>query len=169
MNNKKYIKHTAFIVVCFFFVFNACKQKQTSSSSTDFKAPGHCIADTIIYPVVIKNLDSLDVWTEQCLSQLERQKFVDQIFDAIYKRKAKAYSYFNNEEMSISDIKALEEQADFSRDKIGKLQFWETWHFDEEQLIMTKKVHAILLAYEFLTEEGELRGYKAAFYIKMKE
>lgn len=169
MNNYRYIRHITFIVVCFFFVFNACKQKTASSTTFSPVTPGTCIADTIIYPTVIKNPDSLDVWTEQCLSQLERRQFVDQVFKAIYKHKAKAYNYLNNKELTIADVRAIEEQPDFSRDKVAKLQFWETWHFDEQQLIMTKKVHAILLAYEFLTDEGELRGYKAAFYIKMKE
>ncbi|MCU4154498.1 hypothetical protein J1N10_00805 [Carboxylicivirga sp. A043] len=169
MNSRRYIKHMTFLVVCFFFVFNACKQKQAPSTTATLETPGICIADTIIYPVVIMNPDSLDTWTEQCLSQLERRQFVDQVFDAIYKHKAKAYSYFDHEELSIADVKAIEEQADFSRDKIAKLQFWETWHFDEHQVVMTKQVHAILFAYEILTEEGELRGYKAAFYVKMKE
>ncbi len=169
MNNKRYIKHMTFMVVCLFFVLNACKQNPSTSVVDSDNVPGICIADTIIYPVVIKNPDSLDLWTEQCLSQLERKKFVDQVFDAVYNHKAQAYSYFNHKELSASDIKAIEEQADFSRDKVAKLQFWETWHFDEQQLIMTKKVHAVLLAYEFLSEDGELRGYKAAFYIKMRE
>ena len=69
--------------------------------------------------------------------------------------------------MSISEVKDIEQQADFSRDKVAKVQFWETWHFDEQELIMTKKVQAVLLAYEYLSEEGELRGYKAAFYVKL--
>lgn len=157
------------MVVCFFFILSACKQKTATSSTIIQDAPGICIADTIIYPTVIKNPDSLDTWTEHCLSRLERRLFVDQVFDAVYKNQAQAYSYLNNQELSVSDIKALEEQEEFNRDKVAKLQFWETWHFDEEQVIMTKKVHAILLAYEFMTEEGELRGYKAAFYIKMRE
>ncbi|WP_430813584.1 hypothetical protein [Carboxylicivirga sp. RSCT41] len=167
MNKYKYIRHITLGVVCFFFIFNACKQKPGGSVIADNDIPGICIADTIIYPVVIKNPDSLDLWTEQCLSQLERRQFVDQLFDAVYNHKAKAFSYFDHEELSTSDIKAIEKQEDFSRDKVAKLQFWETWHFDEQQLVMTKKVHAVLLAYEFLTEDGELRGYKAAFYVKM--
>ncbi|MCG8582413.1 MAG: hypothetical protein MI866_20985 [Bacteroidales bacterium] len=168
MNKHKYLRHITFGVVCFFLVLNACKQRPATTTTAETETPGICIADTIIYPVVIKNPDSLDVWTEQSLSQLERKQFIDQVFEAIYKHKAQAYSYFDHEELSMSDIRDIEEQPDFSRDKIAKLQFWETWHFDEKQLIMTKKVHAILLAYEIHTEEGDLRGYKAAFYVKMK-
>ncbi|MBR8534219.1 hypothetical protein KDU71_01490 [Carboxylicivirga sediminis] len=171
MKKQQYIKHIVVAAMCFFTILQACKQSPSaaSGSGSSNEAPGLCLADTIIYPVLIKNNDPYDTWTEQCLSRLERAKFVEQIFDAVYKHKAKAYSYNTHEELSISEVKDIEKQPDFSRDKVAKLQFWETWHFDEQQLIMTKKVQAILLAYEYLSEDGELRGYKAAFYIKLKE
>jgi hypothetical protein len=155
--------------MCFFSLLQACKQSPSTAGPTTSAASGTCIADTIIYPVLIKNADPYDTWTEQCLSRLERRRFVDQLFDAVYKHQAKAFSYSNHKELSVSEVKAIEEQADFSRDKVAKLQFWETWHFDEQQLRMTKQVHAVLLAYEYLSEDGELLGYKAAFYIKLKE
>ncbi len=171
MKKQPYIKHIVVAAMCFFTILQACKQSPSTSSGTPSSddAPGVCLADTIIYPVLIKNTDPNDTWTEHCLSRLEREKFVDQVFDAVYEHKAKAYSYNTHKELSITDIKAIEKQPDFSRDKVAKLQFWETWHFDEQQLIMTKKVQAILLAYEYLSEDGELLGYKAAFYIKLKE
>ncbi|MCT4590806.1 MAG: hypothetical protein N4A71_23485 [Carboxylicivirga sp.] len=167
MKNSKYIKHMVVAAMCFFIALQACQQRNTNSTATHTEISGACVADTIIYPVLIKNADPYDTWTEQCLSRLERDKLVNQLFNAVYKHKAKAYNYTTNEELSIADIKEIEEQDDFSRDKVAKVQFWESWHFDEEQLIMTKKVQAILLAYEYLSEEGELRGYKAAFYIKL--
>ena len=167
MNNSKYIKHMAIAAMCFFVALQACKQSPKTSSISGNDVTGICVADTIIYPVLIKNADPNDTWTEQCLSRLEREKFVDQLFNAVYKHKAKAYSYNNHKELSISEVKDIEQQADFSRDKVAKVQFWETWHFDEQELIMTKKVQAVLLAYEYLSEEGELRGYKAAFYVKL--
>ncbi len=169
MNNSQNIKHIAIGAMCFFLSFQACKQSPSSSKQNNIATPGICVADTIIYPVLIKNTDPYDTWTEHCLSKLDRAKFVDQLFDAVYSNNAKAYSYNNHQQLSVSEVKAIEAQDDFSREKVAKLQFWETWHFDEQQLIMTKKVHAVLLAYEYLSSDGELLGYKAAFYVKLKE
>ena len=69
--------------------------------------------------------------------------------------------------MSVGDIKSLEESEDFTRDRVGKLQFWESWYYDASQQHMTKKVNAILIAYEIRADDGTIRGYKAAFYIKL--
>lgn len=125
------------------------------------------LADTISYPVVIKNPDSTDTWTDDCLQPLDRIKLTDMVFEAIYNNRAQAYSYLDNKPLSINYIKELEQQKNYSRDKIAKLQFWESWYFDEKQQIFTKKVHKVLVAYEALTEDGELRNYRAAFYIKL--
>ncbi len=163
------LKHIAFIAMCFFLAFQSCKPKpQNKSSHNTDEINGELLADTIIYSVVIKNLDSTDYWTEECLSKLNRNKMVDQLFESVYSHQAKVFDYLSDEPISSSDVKAIEQQADFSRDKVGKLQFWESWYYDETQLKMTKKVHSILVAYEVNNQDGELLGYKAAFYIKTK-
>lgn len=162
------IKHIVFYAMCFVLFLTGCNNQKSTNSSNNQVYSGECLADTIIYSVVIKNLDPLDTWTEKCLSKLKREKMVDQIFEAIYSHNAVPYNYNNNQELSIADIKNIEAQEEFSRDEVGKLQFWESWYFDKETQRMQKKVHSILVAYAIKTEEGELRGYKAAFYIKMK-
>ncbi|WP_439182363.1 hypothetical protein [Carboxylicivirga taeanensis] len=169
MNINHIIKHLAPAAMCFFILLQACNQPASTNSAATLPAPGTCLADTIIYPVLIKNADPYDTWTEHCLSRLKREQLVNQVFDAIYQHNAKAYSYSTHKELTVAEVKAIEDQDDFKRDKVAKLQFWETWHFDEQQLIMTKQVHAILLAYEYLSEDGELLGYKAAFYVKMRD
>lgn len=146
----------------------SCSQPTTKPKIVSNKdIPGMMLADTIIYPVVIKNPDSTDTWTDYCLKPLDRTKLTDMVFDAIYNNRAQAYSYFENKPLSIAYIKELEQQENYSRNRVGKLQFWESWYFDEKQQIFTKKVHKILVAYEALTEDGKLRDYRAAFYIKL--
>ncbi|WP_430810307.1 MULTISPECIES: hypothetical protein [unclassified Carboxylicivirga] len=167
MINTKYLKHSATLALCFFVALASCRQNPTNSTSSIAETTGTSIADTIIYPVLIKNANPNDSWTEHCLSRLEREKFTDQLFEAVYSEKATAYSYNTHEPLTLTEVRNIEQQAEFTRDKVAKLQFWETWRFDEQSLRMTKKVHAILLAYEIFTEEGELRGYKAAFYVKL--
>ncbi len=145
-----------------------CTQ-QTERVKTTPGIPGIMLADTISYPVVIKNPDTTDTWTTECLMPLDRKKLVDAVFDAVYKNKAQAYNYFTNKPMSKKDVKDLEATEEFSRNRVGKLQFWESWYFDKKHQIFTKKVHQILVAYEVFTEEGVLRNYKAAFYIKLNQ
>ena len=145
----------------------SCSQPSENGTAGKSEIPGIMLADTISYPVVIKNPDSTDTWTTDCLRPLDRAKLADMVFEAIYNNKAEAFSYLDNKPLSISYIKDLERQEDYSRDKVAKLQFWESWYFDEEKQIFTKKVHKILVAYEALTESGRLRNYRAAFYIKL--
>ncbi len=167
-NTPTKTRHIIFFVMCLTTLLQACcDKKEHSPQVANHPITGQCIADTIIYSVVIKNPNPLDSWTNECLSQLKKPQFVDQFFDAVYSHKAIAYSYSTHKPLSVSDIKEIEKSDEFSRDKVAKLQFWETWYFDEQTQVMNKKVHAVLLAYELLTDEGELRGYKAAFYIKM--
>ena len=155
----------------FFFItviIISCSQSsENTTANSPSSIPGVMLADTISYPVVIKNPDSTDTWTDDCLQPLHRAKLADMVFDAIYNNKVQAYSYLDNKPLSISYIKELEQQDAYSRDKVGKLQFWESWYFDEKKQVFTKRVHRILVAYEALTESGRLRNYRAAFYINL--
>ncbi len=148
-------------------IFSCTRSTQRVGTGSEAVIPGVMLADTISYPVVIKNPDPSDTWTTECLAPLDRKKLVDAVFDAVYSNKARAYNYFSNKPMSEKEIKALEATEEFSRDNVGKLQFWESWYFDEKEQIFTKKVHKILVAYEVFTDDGVLRNYKAAFYIKL--
>lgn len=169
MNKLPQLKHIVFIAICFAFIIQACNQGTTSTgSSANSTISGELLADTIIYTVEIKNYDPNDHWTNECLSKLDRSKMVDQFFESVYKHKAQAYNYMTEAPMSVSEVKAIEEQEGFSRDQVGKLQFWESWYYDENKQIMTKKVLAILVSYEATTQDGDFLGHKAAFYIKMK-
>jgi hypothetical protein len=127
------------------------------------------LADTIIYPVTIFNYDPQDDWAEHRLHKVQRTKFVEEIFDAIYAGKLDVYHYYTGELLSIEDIKNLEKMPDFSRDRIEEIQFDETWHFSLSSKQFQKEVHSIVLAYALYTDEGERRGLKAAFRIKLND
>lgn len=164
-------KHIVVITIMCFVVFCvSCRQKLHSESSRALQneISGELLADTIIYSVVVKNPDPLDQWTEKCLSRLDRKRMVDQLFESVYDYEAEAFDYITEAPLSVSDVKAIEAKEDFSRDKVAKLQFWETWYYDEKNIVLNKQVLSILVAYEATTDDGSLLGYKAAFYIKTK-
>ncbi len=127
------------------------------------------LADTITYPVTIFNFDPTDDWSEQRLRNVQRQKLVEEVFNAIYSKTLTVYHYYSDEPLSINDIRELEASPDFSRDRIEEIQFVETWHFSPELKQFQKKVHSIVLAYALYNDDGSRRGLKAAFRIKLND
>ena len=125
------------------------------------------IADTIVNDVVIMNPDN-DEWTDYCLRNLDKKTLVNEIFKSVYAGELIPYEFFHNEPLSIEDIKALEDDPKFSRDKIAKVQFEEAWYYDSVNQKMVKKVHSIMLAYEIYNSLGEIKGYKPAFKVYLK-
>lgn len=144
---------------------NGHKQSHSTIDFSDMEL----MADSITYTVVVKNRDTLDTWANQRLRGLNHKKLVDDLFNAVYEHEATPYDYYTHQPLTIRDIKKLEKQKDCSRDRVGQLQFCEAWYMNAETHQMHKQIHSVLIAYEYLSADGELRGYKAAFYIKMNK
>ncbi|MFP4366146.1 MAG: hypothetical protein ACLFQA_03530 [Bacteroidales bacterium] len=125
------------------------------------------IADTVIYDVIVKNPVEGDEWTEECLRNLKREGLVDIIFDAIYQKELIPYDYLSEEPLTLNAIKDLENDPEFKRENIGKIQFSEEWYFDKENLRMEKRVNSLSLGYEVFDLSGNLKGYKPAFMVKL--
>lgn len=171
-------------ILVFLGVFTACQQKPSTSSDDPLKkAPEKEIremqalqqkdslvdvpADTITYDVIIKNPDSTDQWKEKCLSNLNRQAFIDKLFAQLYKENLKAYDFSSGQLLQPSKLKKLEANKEFSRSKIGKIQFKEKWYIDFSSGQMYKKVHSIILGYETYNAQGDIKGYKPLFKINL--
>lgn len=123
-------------------------------------------ADTIIYEVLISNPDTLDEWATTKVKGVLHKKMVDDLFEMIYSGKKKAYHYYTNKELPIVEIKEMEADERYTRNRVGKLQFTETWYYDINTTELKKQIHSILIAYELYNDSNQLRGYKAAFYLK---
>ncbi len=150
-------------------VFFSCNQKDIEIKKVDIgRANNYSVfADTIINDVLIQNPDNSE-WTDYCLRNLNKDVLVEEIFNSVYNGKLVPYEFFQNIPLEIKDIKSLENEPEFSRDKIAKVQFEEAWFFDTENQIMVKKVYSIMLAYEVYNLEGEIKGYKPAFKVYFK-
>jgi hypothetical protein len=144
----------------------SCNLKQSQPEIVNLGEENNylAIADTIITDVVILNPDD-DEWTDYTLRNLDKETLVNEIFTSVYNGKLIPYEFFKNEPLTIEDIKTLEDDPEFSRDQIGKVQFEEAWYYDAENHKMVKKVHSIMLAYEIYNSLGEIRGYKPAFKV----
>jgi len=161
------------IIILIIAGITTCKQ-QTSEPSVTGKTKTlidttlltfQPIAESIRYDVIIKNPDPADEWTETCLKGLDRKKLVYEVYKAIYAKKVKAYDYYTDDPMSVKQVKEIEKQAESDGAEVAKVQFLEDWFFDPVTFNLYKKVHFIMLAYELLDEKGNVRSYKAAFYV----
>ncbi|TLX77427.1 hypothetical protein E9993_01985 [Labilibacter sediminis] len=156
--------YISLLILCF-GICHSCKQQQPAEVT--HKNENYIVwADPITYEVLINNPDSLNHWESTKLKHVKQHELVDHLFEMVYSGQKQAYDYNTHEPISISEIKELELKESFSRNKVGKLQFTETWLFEENSGKLKKDVQSILLAYEVYNDLGELRGYKAAFYLK---
>ena len=126
---------------------------------------GSLVADTITYDVIVRNPNPSDSWAEKCLHRLNRQKLVDSIFSAVYEGKLKPYTIFENHEMSITEVRLLEQAKDYDRSLVGKLQFSEAWYFDSSTSSIQKKPISVALGYEMPSADGLEVKYKPLFKV----
>ena len=162
------MKHIIHICIISISVVS-CNLNSQKTQIVDLGDEGNYIvlADTLISDVLIMNPDN-DEWTDYCLRNLDKKTLVNEIFKLVYAGDLTPYEFFNNKPYTIEDIKALEDDPEFSRKNIAKVQFEEAWYFDSANHKMVKKVSSIMLAYEIYDSFGEIRGYKPAFKVYLK-
>lgn len=143
------------ILSLFLFIFLVSCQSGSTDSRKD--AVQTLFADTIVYEALIHNIDPSAPWQNDWLKGLDRDAYINKLFELAYNKRLKVVDYDTQEILTIDEIK--EWDTNNPRSTIGKLQFTETWAFENGQF--TKQIIAILPAYEVFTDEGELRAYKA--------
>ncbi|MFP4019505.1 MAG: hypothetical protein ACLFNJ_03740 [Bacteroidales bacterium] len=164
----RYFKYIIILGIISHMTFISCQNNKTprhKAPKDTLERSYEIIADSISYGVVIKNRDTTDTWQKKWLKNLDKQMVIDRVFEAVYEKELQPYDYFTGEKLSVKDIKKLERKKEFSRDKIGKIQFEETWNFDANNLRMVKAVKSIMLSYEVYREDSTFRGYKPAFKV----
>jgi hypothetical protein len=125
------------------------------------------IADSIAYPVIVKNPDQADEWTTDCLKHLNLKSLVNSIFNAVYEGKLTPYNYQTETPMTLDEVKQLE--ANYKRTEIGKILFTEEWYFDDKNMKMGKRVNSIMLAYELYDTNKSVKAYKAGVKVYLSD
>lgn len=145
----------------------ACKTNQPEQkTSTVQLSDNHILlADSIKYNVVIRVIDKEDSWEVERLTSFKQEVFINYIFDQLYTGKFSAYDYYSHEPFDVRDIKKIEKEPGFSREKIGQILFNEQWHIDSLG-VFTKKVNSITLGIEKYSKQGTFKGYEALFLVK---
>ncbi len=122
----------------------------------------------IIYDTYVINRDSTDSWGDECLSNFNRKKLTDKVFEAVYDGNITPYDYFSGEKITSEQIKKMETDGLFSRENISKIQFEEQWIWDDEKNEMLKQVISMTIAYDVFDNEGKSRGQKPVFKLQFR-
>jgi hypothetical protein len=152
------------------FLFPACQTKSREDTTSSVPcASGVVVADTIIYPVDIINLDSANTWASSRLRNLDHHKITELLFEAVYQGKAKALDYYNRTPIPVEKLKEMEASGKFDRGKLAQLQFEETWQIDPKAGSMTKTIQSVLLAWPVFDSHGNFQAYQAGFVIELNQ
>ncbi len=159
--------------ICLSLIFLSCTTDRADTdtpASTTFSTTnsGVVVADTIIYDVLIRNPDPNDSWTSECLENLNHRQLIDSLFALAYSGNAEIYDFFSNTPVRPQDLKEQEDEGVFDRESIGKIQFTESWYFDNTTQMMSKRIISIVLGDELYDEEGLVRGYKPIFRLQLQ-
>jgi hypothetical protein len=166
------MRHLIFSTIMTFLVLLliSCKGEQEPEDGQADRAQSGSlrVADQIIYDVVIKNHDPEDEWTEKCLAGLKRQEMVDFIFAGLYDGRFKASDIFNDKPIPARKIKKMEEDGEFTRDQVSKIQFVEEWYIDTLCYTVTKKVTEVRLGIEHFDGFGMHMGHNPLFKVRLE-
>lgn len=160
---------SSLILAALILLGGACTSTETKYVySINDSLKGNVVADTIIYDVIVKFRKGEDGWTKNALKNVKLSKFVNEVFEAVYEGKYKAYDHFTNELLSNGDIKEIESNPDYSRDKIGSLQFTELWYYNDQKQLFSKEVLSIAFGSEKYASDGTFRGYTPIFRVYLR-
>ncbi len=165
------MQKTILLISLFLMIFfSACNTQEGKESRSDKSSiSGTVVADTIIYPVNVLNLDSADEWTTRRLRNVRHQKLTDLLFESVYEGKAKALDYYTREPISSEKLREMESSGKFDRNQMAQLQFEESWEIAPEQGRMTKEVQSVLLAWPVFDSKGNFQAYQAGFVIELTQ
>lgn len=127
------------------------------------------VADPIVYDVEIINPTPEDQWTEECLAGLDRESLLEFIFGGIYEGDFEVYGIFGGKQISAKKIRKMEEAGEFSRERIGKIQFQEEWVLDPVKMSFSKQVTEIRLGLQTFLPDGTFKNYSPLFRVVLQE
>ena len=175
---RKFIK---IITLAIFIIFSACKSEENIEEKINYgtnteinqellnpSKSASKIADSIIYITNVINPDpGEEYYMKDWLGGVKTEILANHIFKAVYEGKLKAYDYSTGKEMTIEEVKELDNEI--KREQIGQILFTEDWYFDETKLKMYKQVNSIMLAYFRFDEEGNIIGNKAGIRVYLND
>jgi hypothetical protein len=126
------------------------------------------VADSIMYITTVINPNPAeDYYMKDWLGGADIQSLAELLFKAVYADKLKAYDYLTGDELTMEEVKAIDEE--FKREDIGQILFTEDWYFDEKDMKMYKQVNSVMMAYYRYADDGTIMGNKAGIRVYFNE
>jgi hypothetical protein len=125
------------------------------------------VADTIVYDVLLRPLDTTNVWEAEQLKYLNQLGLINHIFESIYSKKYSAYDFFSGKPLSVNEIQSMERVDGFSRKKVSKVQFKELWYLDSLGALQ-KHIYSYTLGIEAYSDKNTFLGHKALFEVRVE-
>ncbi len=157
------------ILIIASIIFGCSKSNKPKENSTQQLSTGNItvIADTIVYDVILRNIDTSDVWEAECLQYLDQKSLVNYLIDGVYSGQFIAIEFMGDKVLSIDDVKAIEQEKEFSRDRVSKVQFRERWFIDSTGNFQ-KQIISYTLGIEVYSKQNTFLGHEALFVVKPK-
>lgn len=146
---------------------NRTAEDQTRKHRVASTAKGQIIADTIVYDVILRNIDTSDIWEAECLKYTNQEEFINYLFDGLYSQQFIAVEFLGDKMLSIKEIKEIERSDGFSRSRVSKVQFKEQWYIDSCGNLQ-KDIISYTLGIEAYSKQNSFLGHKALFVVKPK-
>jgi hypothetical protein len=157
-----------FLLVTLMLTFGCnSKSKQPKDKSKTLPSNAVAIADTIVYDVILRPLDTTNVWEAEQLKYLDHIGLINHIFELIYSHKYRAYDFFSGSLLTTAEIQDMEKTEGFSRAKISKVQFKEFWYLDSLGTLQ-KHIHSYTLGIEAYSDKNTFLGHKALFEVRVE-
>jgi len=139
---------------------------KTGELQTQPKNNETVIANPVVYDVIIKNIDDSDPWNNERLKYVSQKYLVEHYLQSIYDGNLVAYDFFTEKPLSNRELRKIEKREDFSRNKIGKIQFYEQWYLDTVTHKIRKEVYQMVFGYHKFSSDSQVVGYKPIFLVK---
>ena len=101
------------------------------------------------------------------MQYLNQKSLVNYLIDGVYNGKFIAMEFMGDKVLSIDDVKAIEQEKDFSRDRVSKVQFRERWFIDSAGNFQ-KQIINYTLGIEVYSKQNTFLGHEALFVVKPK-
>ncbi len=168
MKNLSISSFVVLLVISIFGFYSCnCNKEDNNKTKINIGAKAITIADTITYDVLLRPLDTTDIWEAEQLKYLNQKEFLNYVFDGLYSGKFSAYEFMSTKQFNKSEIEAIEKVEGYSRDKISKVQFKELWYVDSLGTLQ-KHIFSYTLGIEAYSNQNTFLGHKALFVVKKK-
>jgi len=158
-------------------------------SCGNFSKDKTVLCDRIQYDVIINNPNPGHYWWVNNIEGSKREPFIQNLINAAFSGEVIAYDYFNNQ-LTIDQLKMIGADTVYRTlirpfapydeydtviitkldyEDIKRIRFLEEWQYDENEIVVDKKVIGIAPLIEKIDSEGNMLAVQLLFWLYFDE